>query len=63
MPTRFANAFESLLAIATGSFGFFAAIHPWQEQLEWVGRILLVLLSIVSVGLGIFVALRSLRKP
>lgn len=54
---------ESGLAIVTGGVGFFAALHPWQEQLEWAARMGLVLLSIVSVGLGIMVALRALRKP
>jgi hypothetical protein len=54
---------ESAFAITLGGSGtYMAVIRPWQEQIEWGGRILLLFLSMISVVLGIWLACRSLRK-
>lgn len=63
MPPRFTAFLESGFAIITGSFGsYVAVIHSWQEQIQWGAQMALLLLSIISVLLGILVAVRALRK-
>lgn len=64
MPARFISLIESAFAIGTGAFGsYVAVIRPWQEQIQWAAQMMLLIASITSVGLGIFVAIRALRKP
>lgn len=63
MNTRFVALAESGFAVITGSLGsYIAVIRPWQEQIQWGGQVTLLTLSIVSVCLGILVAVRALRK-
>lgn len=64
MPTRTVSLLESAFAITVGSGGtYLAVLRPWQEQIQWVGQLTLLGLSIISVSLGILVAVRALRKP
>lgn len=59
--TKFVALIEPLFAIVAGLCGsVMAALQPWQEQIEWGGRMVLLLLSMASVIVGIFVARKRL---
>lgn len=63
MHPRLTALLESAFSIVTGSAGtYVAVIRPWQEQAQWAAQMLLLGFSIVSVILGILVAVRALRK-
>lgn len=60
----FTQTLKGLFLITTGGGGAaIAVIEPWQEHLEWSMRIALLIVSIVSVSIGLWVTTRRKHPP
>lgn len=57
---QISTTLRATFLITAGSGGsLIALLQPWQEHLEWGARMLLLVLSIVSVIVGLIVAVRN----
>lgn len=57
------NYIKGVFLVALGGNGVaIAQVQPWQQHLEWGARMTLTILSIVSVAVGLYVALRPKKK-